>query len=412
MRIILFYRFALWILLLLSIAATKLNANEQQVLYVGTDVNSYVNTMFVPLYQDFERATGIKIIRVRLEDLKPLDFDAAWYAPNGQPIDIINGQISRRLLTYYRQGKIVSLNNFWKKNNLDRDFGYLKDQASFEGHILGLPYIIYGWHIYYIKSLFKEVSPVPKNFEQLLTACQKFHDAGIIPFHSMLQDPWNEMAWFEYITLRTYGLAFFNQLAEGKIPYTDKRIDYILSTWLRMYDAQCFSNDYGEINWQESLPIFFRKKIAMVFLGHSLVPHLYNDVITDDIDFFGFPKIEDIPRYESSPINAFHVSGLSKNKPAAFEFMAFMASADNQEKITHPLGLLPANKQSKLPKGRFAIKLADLILKAEGTSIFYDRHVPPKFDVASRPVFIEFAKTQNKEKFMHKMEALRLTHYD
>ncbi|EWH10132.1 extracellular solute-binding protein [Catenovulum agarivorans DS-2] len=146
-------------------------------------------------------------------------------------------------------------------------------------------------------------------------------------------------------------------------------------------------------------------------LPFNLVHDFKREQHISDTDFFAFPKIAEIKRFESVPINAIHVSALGNNQQSALKLLAFLAKAKSQEKLTQPIGTIAANKNARLPQHPFAKKLVPHVFKAYGTSNFFDRSTKPEFEIEARPLFTQFMRTGNIQTFVEQMEALRVKHF-
>lgn len=386
-------------------------AKAQDILYVGIGSSPINKSIYPPLFKKFEQETKIKVITTRLDDIKRLDNNKAWYTSHEEPLDLIFGQLSQRLHKFYLQGKLRSLNEFWQKNDLDKSLGHLKQMSTYDGQILGIPYKLFSWQIFYMPSVLGKDFTPPKTLNELLPTCKRLNNAGITAFHIAEKSSYIQMAWFEYLTLRTYGLDYFYQLMQGKQSYRDDKIHHILTIWKELIDEGCFSNRYGKTSWKDNLQFFFNKKNAFLFVGLNLSTYKKSTEIADKIKFFAFPKISEIPRYESVPVNAIHLSALSKKKEQSFKLLEFLSRADVQEKLNHKARTMPANKFSKPPSDKYSQQLAKTIVEAAGTSAFIDRVVLPSFELESRPYFNSFVKTGDIDSLKKNLEKLRLKHY-
>lgn len=393
------------------IVGTNAQAEPENSLYIASGSNPFTSNIYVPLYQDFKRQTGITIHRILLPDMKLLDHEQSWYAPNGKPLDIINGNASQRLYQYYQQNKIQSLDAFWQANDLDNYFHHLKGSVTFNNTILAIPYSVFSWQIFYLDSGVGENFTPPQSIEQLIQLCTSLHNKGIVPFHISRQSAWSEMAWFEYIILRSYGLDYFNALMSGQVPYTSEKVRNVLLTWKKLIDANCFSESFGSMNWEHLLPYIFRNKVALLFTNNSFVSFAQRINQKDKLRFFRFPKINDLPQYESAPTDAFFVSSLSKNTKAVHTFLRYIADKKIQERINIPLGQIPANIESQLPSDKLSQQLAKTVITAEATSAFIDRLLQPDFERESRQYFTNFVLTGDVDTMMQNLEKLRLKHH-
>lgn len=382
-------------------------------LTVGITIGPAAQNTFFPIYSEFEEATGIKILRYPMGDMKDLDDDERWYDQHGKPIDILLGHASQRLSKYHLSGKITPLNELWKKHHWQDDFQHIINNISFNNKILGLPYQMHGTPIFFKKSVLKKYGKLPKNLTELESLCQSLNKDNIIPFYISSKTPWTAMVWFEYIILRTHGLSFFNDLTQGKVSYNGNKINTVLTHWQRLVKAKCFSEKFGEMHWNDTLPLYYRNKIAMIFSGNFIIPNIIDNKTLQDLAIFNFPKIADIPRFESIPVDLFIVNNESTKKQSIEKFLTFVAQSTIQGRIATSLKSIPANNKAPQPQEQLVDNIYQQMITAAGASPFIDRALMPEFEYEyeSRKHFLEFIREGNIVKFSNNLESLRIKHY-
>ena len=382
-----------------------------ETLTVGITIGPTAQNTFFPIYSEFESSTGIKIRRYPMADMKDLDDDNRWFDQHGKPIDILLGHASERLLKYYSSGKISSLNELWNKHHWQDDFQHIINNITFDNKILGLPYQMNGTHIFFKKSVLKKYGALPNTLTELESLCLALTKDNIIPFYISSKKPWTAMAWFEYIILRTHGLSFFNDLTAGKISYTGDKVNTVLTHWQKLVKANCYSEEFGEMHWNDTLPLFSRNKIAMMFGGNFIIPNIIDNKTYQDLATFNFPKIADIPRFESIPVDLFIVNNMSEKKENIEKFLTFAAQSNIQGRIATSLKSIPANNKVPQPQEQIVNNIYQQMITAAGASPFIDRALLPTFEKESRKHFLEFIREGNIEQFQNNLEFLRLKHY-
>ena len=95
---------------------------------------------------------------------------AAWYAGN-------------RMEPFVKAGLFEDVSDVWAANGLDDQLKSAASSMTIDGKKWGVPYTYYQWGIYYRKDLFEQNGiTAPKNWAELLAACEKLKAAGIAPF--------------------------------------------------------------------------------------------------------------------------------------------------------------------------------------------------------------------------------------
>ena len=123
-----------------------------------------------------------------------------------------------RLKGLAEQQLLADLTSVWKNARLDDKFSLsLKPLMVFDQKVVAVPFSYYHWGMFYNKLLFKELNlSAPTSAQQLLDCCKILLANNVIPLGLGLKEPWAVFAWFTYLTLRTQGLDFYNQLLRGK----------------------------------------------------------------------------------------------------------------------------------------------------------------------------------------------------
>ena len=198
--------------------------------------------------------------------------------------------------------------------------------------------------IWYRTDIFADLGLAPPDtWEEMLTACDTLHAAGLIPVAVSVTDWAPPMArWFSILNLRLNGAAFHESLMRGEERYDDPRVRAVFEHWAEMIEHNCFSEEFT--TYGNAANQILNGEAAMYNLGEWL-SEAYPDGMPDTFDFFTFPLLN--PEVDQGEI--IHVYGAymwaeARNPIEARALLAYLGSADSQASIGETLNRLAAHR--------------------------------------------------------------------
>ena len=294
--------------------------------------------------------------------------------------DVVTWYAGNRMRFFVDRGLFEDVSDVWEAHGLKETMAASLPSMSVEGKQYGVPYTYYQWGVYYRKDIFDQHGiEVPQTWEAFLKACQTLKEAGLTPLAIGTKPLWPAAGWFDYLNLRSHGLAFHLQLTAGEVPYTDARVRQVFERWQQLVEPGYFIDDHVDLSWQDALQHVIDGQSAMTLIGNFAVPFFEQAGVVDNIDFFPFPTIDPSQaRFEDAPIDTVHIPANAENKADARKFLAFIARADIQSAINRTLKQLPANNQAAISDDRFLAAGRELLNTAAGLAQFYDRDANPE----------------------------------
>ncbi len=373
-----------------------------------------VKSAFLPVFKEFEQETGIKVIPQKF--IEDYDFEEKmnqWLIEKTDTPDVLFGHNGMRLQKMAQLGAVHPITKLWKKNNWYSKFREEQiEGSSYENNQYALPYSIYTWGLFYKRSITEKLGPVPENWHEFKEYCQQLKDIGIAPFPASMQQPYIASAWFEYFVLRMHGLEFFNQTMLGEVSYKDVKIQQVLIEWQDLINRGFYDTSYFHMRWEEYLPYFLRDKIGFVLMGTPLASRIFDEDIRQQVDFIAFPKINDIPKYETAPSNVFFIASNSKKIHYSEQFLEFVSQKEIQNTLSSFLHTSPARLDASPGKDKYAQQGIASINDARGLSPFFDRGAKPEFEREAVVSFAKFLITGDVKQLTAELESLRLAVYD
>ena len=306
--------------------------------------------------------------------------------------DITSWYPGNRMGPFVDAGLFEPITDLWNAEGLNEDMAAIEPTMTRNGEIWGVPYSYYQWGIYYRSDIFADLGiEEPATWDELLAASQTLKDNGITPFTIGTKFLWTAAGVFDYINLRTNGYEVHNALTAGEIKYTDPRIVQTFENWKQLIDMGAFIENHATMSWQDAVAPFAAGEAAMYVMGNFSVDAYKNAGLTyDQIDFFQFPKIADVPMAEEAPADAFFIPSGAKNKEDARKFLAFIAQPEIQTAWNETIGQLPPNSKATVSDDKFIQQGFEVLNNAAGLAQFYDRDAPAEMAKAGMEGFQEF----------------------
>lgn len=327
--------------------------------------------------------------------------------------DVINWYAANRMAPYVNAGLFEDISDMWEGGDLP-GLDSVKGAMTLDGKQYGVPYTYYQWGIYYREDIFNELGLTePTTFDEEIANCEKILDAGKKCYAIGTKFLWTAGGWFDYLNMRTNGFDFHMKLATGEAEWTSDEVRETFANWRKLIDMGAFIDDHQTYSWQEALPFFVNGDATAYLMGNFVVPHLREAGLADDqIDFYQFPKIADVPMGEDAPTDTFHIASGAQNKEAARAFLQYVTSAEVQTEINSPegLGQLPVNANASVADDEFLNQGFEMLSQnaTGGIAQFFDRDFPAEMAAIGMEGLQEFMVfPDNLDDILNRLEDAR-----
>ena len=331
--------------------------------------------------------------------------------------DVVNWYAANRMGPYVSAGLFEDVSDVWESEELAA-LASTKSAMTIDGKQWGVPYTYYQWGIYYREDIFKELGlSEPATFDEEMANCAKIIESGRKCYTIGSKFLWTAGGWFDYMNMRTNGFDFHMQLAQGEVEWTDERVRETFANWRKLIDMGAFVDDHQNYSWQEALPFMLKGEATAYLMGNFAVAPMREGGLTDDqLGFYQFPLIADVPQGEDAPTDTFHIPSGASNKDAARAFLKFVTSADVQSDINggDKLGQLPVNSGSSVADDKFITKGFDMLSNNAqgGVAQFFDRDFPAEMASAGMEGLQEFMVfPDNLDDILERLEEARVRIY-
>lgn len=326
-----------------------------------------------------------------------------------QSPDVITWFAGNRMKAFVDRDLLDDVSDVWTDNDLKVSMASSLAALTIDDKQYGVPYSYYQWGVYYRKDIFDNLGlGAPATWDEFMAVNKTLKDNGVTPITIGTKFLWTAAGWFDYLNVRVNGLPFHLELTAGEVPYTDDRVRAVFEKWGELVDAGYFIANHQTYSWQEAQAFLYQGNAAMYLIGNFIVPQFPAE-IADDMSFFPFPVIDpSMPIYEDAPTDTVHIPARAKNKEDARKFLAFISTAENQEKVNMLLGTLPPNADAAVPDDRFLQAGFKLLSSSAGTAQFYDRDTDPEMAKIGMEGFQEFmVKPERLDRILTRLENAR-----
>ena len=415
MKIIKLYLFLILLVLVSSLGSLSLAAKEQQIItfaIVGySQAKHDIYRQQIALFEKMHPNIKIRLITLMSRNYADLLNEALLL--RGE-FDVINWFAGDRLNTLVSKGMLSDLELLWQQSSFDNIFSEsIKNAASIDGKVYGIPVASYVWGFYYKKSLFDRLGlAIPKNWHDFHRVLRTLQNNHISPIALGSLHPWHIAGWFEYILLRTYGADFYRQVINGDVSYKSKRIKVVFEIWKELLDKNYFFTQHKSYDGQELMPLLYREAVGLNLIGSFVLSHLPKKY-RDEFGFFPFPQISETLTDNSSlsPLSIIAIAKWSKNKSGIREFVNFMAQKDTQMAINTKYSTLSPMK-SIVPKQPSLLYDSYQIFKnADFHSQYFDIQMNFSMAEFAKKEFALFIEHRDIELTLELLEAQRVKIY-
>lgn len=316
----------------------------------------------------------------------------------GTPPELFSYWAGARVQYLVDKGKLHPIDDFWKKEQLDRRFqpSIIKAACTYNGKKYLLPIAQHLVVFFYNTRLFNDNGLLPpKTWPAFLEVCQTLKTQGVIPLALGARERWPAQFWMDYLLLRNCTTRFRDGLMTGKVPYTHPDVETIYQTWAGLIQKGYFNPDAGQLDWAEAVRLICQGRAAMTLMGTWAIPLLKDKAswknALSGFDFFAFPRVNpDIPKVALGPVDGIVLSGNSANHEFAKAVLAYFARQKPQEMFSQGSGALAPSLDVPLSfYSPFRKRIIAEIKSAKEWAFNYDLATPPQIAETGLNSFLE-----------------------
>ena len=351
-------------------------------------------------------------IKIELNTINHQDYQDSWIRPalaaDSGP-DVAFWFAGNRMAGFVENGLFVDISDVWDAADLHDVMASTKPSITFNGAQYGIPYSFYQWGVYYRPDVYEAGGvEVPSTYGELLAACEAMAAQGKTLFTIGTRFKWTAGGWFDYVNMRTNGLAYHVDLMLGKIPYTDAGVTETFNNFADAVHAGCFNEGHQNLSWQEGQAPLINGDAGSYLIGNFMVPNVPVET-KDALDFYQFPPIagKDFALGEDAPTDLMFIPSNAQNIDDAKTFLAWAAGKENLDAVSATLQQLSPRSDAAVSDDRF-LKAGAAMLAQSQTAQFFDRDNNPAHAQPALALLVEFMlDTDAQEEIQEELEELR-----
>lgn len=211
-----------------------------------------------------------------------------------------------------------------------------------DGNIYAFPYAGQEYVLwYYNKALFKTCGlEVPKTYDELLKCIEVFNSKGITPMSMFGQEGWVTTAMYDAIATR-YTAGGIKDLDEGKAQITDQAYVDAANMMSKLVNANMFSADVSNTNYDQASQMFLNNEAAMFLNGQWYIEDA-TKALGENVGWMYYPA-PDEASYEAGKTvfagggstSGYAVNPDSENAELAAEVAAFISEKYCEAKVLY-----------------------------------------------------------------------------
>lgn len=228
---------------------------------------------------------------------------------------------------------------------------------------------------------------------------------------------WPGTDWVEQILLRQVGPSTYDAWVEGRLAWTSRDVRRAFELFGQVIADGAVAGGVTaalQTNFAVSGEPLFSTPPGCLFLNQgSFMPLLFagsGHVSQVDFDFFPFPEIN--PQYTGAVVGAGDLFGLLSDRPAARQLMAFLVSAEGQERLVTVGGGLSVNATVRTYSSPIAARAAALLRAADHFRFDGSDLMPPRMGAAFMKAVLDYAaRPADLDQILEELDEVRRDAY-
>ena len=244
--------------------------------------------------------------------------------------------------TWVKTGYMEPITDLWKEEGWFDAFPQdLIDMISYEGEVYAVPANIHRSNaLYYNVKLFEKYDiEVPTNLDEFFAVAEVFKENGIPALAIGSRNLWEVSHLFESVIAAVAGPEFYNELFQGKHPWTEPRVVECLKILGRVFDY--INADHPTVTWDQACGYVLQGQAAMTIMGDWAKGYFTANDAEPNVDFGSVPS----PGTEGIFIVVTDTFGLPKgapNRDNAINWLRTLGSVEGQNGFNPKKGSIPA----------------------------------------------------------------------
>lgn len=243
-----------------------------------------------------------------------------------------------------RAGLLLPLDDAYTHHGWnERIFEWTKERTTFGEKVYGIGHELEFIGAYYNQDLFEEygVQP-PQSYADLLTLCDTFNAAGIIPIAFADGPKWPAYHAFSLAANNVVGKEKLDNILFGDGRWDDPDVVRAIQIWFEeMRDRNCFIPDTAAISYADGNALFYNGQAAMNFTGTWLITRVLENS-QFPVGWFFFPSVDGSLVLPPAGLGSgYFISAATQHPEQATQFLDFIFSEEAAQIWMEEVGAIP-----------------------------------------------------------------------
>jgi raffinose/stachyose/melibiose transport system substrate-binding protein len=301
----------------------------------------------VALYQKAHPGVTVETVLQSTDTLLPA-FQSAIAAQEGPDIQYVWGGMYT--MEYVWGGGIAPVDGLIPEDELAHYILIDDVERNYDGQVWSVPFYMVDNVVVYNPSLFDKagISQPPETWDELLDACGKLNDIGVIPMSGGLKDAWWGGWLFTLMARQPWDspqAIMRTVVGEGVGKFSDPEYTLWWSKLQETIDAGCWNEDVLSLDYQQGMDRFARQEAAMVFGNATFLAGWADTMGWDNLGVMQMPKFADGALADTHAMSAqgLVITSWSPYKQEAADFLMFIHTPERVNAWYQATGVLPAD---------------------------------------------------------------------
>ncbi|MDO4272782.1 MAG: extracellular solute-binding protein [Eubacteriales bacterium] len=228
-------------------------------------------------------------------------------------------------------GKVMALDEYMDEETNSRLLAGANDEFLFDGKTYGLTSYKWIGALYCNTELFEKYEvKIPETYEELMTACKTFREAGLNPMVVGMKDKWPGQQYLNEFTVQLAGSEETNKMASKETSFDNEYLAKAAQLTKDLVDAGAFNDGALGLTRDESEAAFLQGEVPMNFTGSwfSELTSGENSKVDGKVTAVRFPVVEeckDVNNFFGGAINGLCVAADCEYPEETAEVCKFLA---------------------------------------------------------------------------------------
>jgi multiple sugar transport system substrate-binding protein len=299
----------------------------------------------IAMYQKEHPNVTIEAVLQSTDTLIP-SFQSAAAAKEGPDIQYFWGGVWT--LENAWSGAIIPLDDLIPADEMSH---YINNfERAYDGKQWGIGWYLSGNPMVFNPTLFQaaglDPQNPPKTWDELIDACTKLNDSGVVPIAGGVKDGWFGGWLFSILARQTHDSEkAFMDAAVGKAKFTDPEFAEWWARLNELKEANCWNEDINSLDYQQGQDMFVQGQAAMIFGNDTFLKGWADTIGWENMAVMMVPKYSDKKLADTyiTTAQGWGITSWSKYPKEAADFLMYMHTPDRLNAWFKYTGVLPAD---------------------------------------------------------------------